>query len=222
MKILKRIPFVIILLFMASCLKEEPVELTEELSHEEITTRMLDAGYNTLDVLDFLSAYGITTPDVLPAFNNYYQDITGGGSNLGHISLVNGELFIANTGDVVTDTLGYTFNWYINDVLQCSQANPKLYDLDNNLECDGVVELTLEVTTPSEAVYSRTQWSFLGYNYIDNCDCPECPNLFEVFYTFYPNVNSYYYQVSPAKWDLNADQAVNTADLLLLIENYEG
>ena len=207
---------------MASCLKQEPVEHTEELSHEEITARMLDAGYNTLDVLDFLSAYGVTTPDVLPAFNNYYQDITGGASNLGHISLVNGELFIANTGDVVTDTLGYTFDWYINDVLQCSEANPKLYDLDDNLECDGVVELTLEITTPSEAVYSRTQWSFLDYNYIDNCDCPECPDLFEVFYTFYPNVNSYYYQVSPAKWDLNVDQVVNTADLLLLIENYEG
>ena len=44
-------------------------------------------------------------------------------------------------------SLGYTFNWYINDVLQCSEANPKLWDLDNNLECDGVVELTLEIIT---------------------------------------------------------------------------
>ena len=222
MNTVKHFLYLALLLSTISCVKKDYTKPAEELSHEEITNRMLNAGYNTLDVLDFLSAYGITTPDVLPAFNNYYQDITGGGSNLGNISLVNGELFIGNTGDVVTDTLGYTFNWYINDVLQCSEANPRLYDLDNNLECDGVVELTLEITTPSEAVYSRTQWSFLGYNYIEDCDCPDCPLFFEVFYTFYPDVDPYYYQVSPAKWDLNVDQAVDTADLLLLIENYEG
>lgn len=222
MNTVKHFLYLALLLSTISCVKKDYTKPAEELSHEEVMTRMLDAGYDVQDILDFLSAYGITTPDVLPAFNNYYQDITGGGSNLGHISLVNGELFIDNTGDVVTDTLGYTFNWYINNVLQCSQANPKLYDLDNNLECDGVVELTLEITTPSEAVYSRTQWSFLGYNYIEDCDCLDCPLFFEVFYTFYPDVDPYYYQVSPAKWDLNADQAVNTADLLLLIENYEG
>ena len=220
MSTVKHFLYLALLLSTISCTKEDYTKPAEELSHEEITTRMLDAGYNTLDVLNFLSAYGITTPDVLPAFNNYYQDITGGGSNLGHISLVNGELFIGNTGDVVTDTLGYTFNWYINDVLQCSEADPKLYDLDNNLECDGVVELTLEITTPSEAVYSRTQWSFLGYNYIEDCDCPDCPLFFEVFYTFYPDVDPYYYQVSPAKWDLNYDQVVDSLDLLLLLENF--
>ncbi len=220
MSTVKHFLYLALMLSIISCAKEDYTKPAEELSHEEIMTKMLDAGYNTLDVLDFLSAYGITTPDVLPAFNNYYQDITGGGSNLGHISLVNGELFIGNTGDVVTDTLGYTFNWYINDVLQCTEANPKLWDLDDNLECDGVVELTLEVITPSEAVYSRTQWSFLGYNYIEDCDCPDCPLFFEVFYTFYPDVDPYYYQVSPAKWDLNYDQVVDSLDLLLLLENF--
>lgn len=221
--IIKALFYLTLLLFAVSCVKEDytkPAELTEELPYEEITARMLEAGYNVQDILDFLGVYGTTTPDVLPAFNNYYQDITGGGSNLGQLSLVDGELFITNTGVLITDTTGYTFDWYINDVLQCTEANPKLWDLDNNLECDGVVELTLEVITPSEAVYSRTQWAYLGYNYIDDCDCPECPGLFEVFYTFYPDVEPYHYQVSPAKWDLNADQAINLADLLLLLEGY--
>lgn len=221
--IIKPLFYLTLLLFAVSCIKEDytkPAELTEELPYEEITARMLEAGYNTQDILEFLVVYGTTTPDVLPAFNNYYQDITGGGSNLGNLSLVDGGLFVSNEGVVITDTIGYTFNWYINDVLQCSEADPKLWDLDNNLECDGVVELTLEVITPSKAIYSRTQWAFLQYNYIENCDCPECPGLFEVFYTFYPDVDPYYYQVSPAKWDLNADQAINTADFLLLLENY--
>ena len=220
MSTVKHFLYLALLLSTISCVKKDYTKPAEELSHEEIMTRMLDAGYDVQDILDFLGVYGVTTPDVLPAFNNYYQDITGGASNLGHLSLVDGELFVANTGAVVTDTLGYTFNWYVNDVLQCSEANPKLWDLDDNLECDGVVELTLEVITPSEAVYSRTQWAFLGYNYIDDCDCPECPGLFEVFYTFYPDVEPYHYQVSPAKWDLNADQAVNSADLLLVLEDY--
>ena len=144
--IIKPLFYLTLLLFAVSCVKEDytkPAELTEELPYEEITARMLEAGYNTQDILEFLVVYGTTTPDVLPAFNNYYQDITGGGSNLGNLSLTDGELFVSNEGVVVTDTIGYTFNWYINDVLQCSEADPKLWDLDNNLECDGVVELTL-------------------------------------------------------------------------------
>jgi len=216
---MKKVMLLLITILFIGCTKEESKSV-EELSQEEITTRMLNEGYNVQDILDFLGVYGTTTPDVLPAFNNYYQDITGGGSNLGNLSLVNEELFVTNTGVVVTDTLGYTFNWYINDVLQCSEANPKLWDLDNNLECDGVVELTLEIITPSEAIYSRTQWAFLGYNYIDDCDCPECPSFFEVFYTFYPDVEPYHYQVECAKWDLDCNQIVNSNDLLILLNGY--
>ena len=212
------ISILILSIVLFSCQKAEPVN--EEISEEYITTKMFESGYNAQDILDFLAVYGNKTEDVLPAFNNYYQDITGGASNLGQLSLVDGGLFVTNTGVVVTDTLGYTFNWYINDVLQCSEVSPKLWDLDDNLECDGVVELTLEVITPSEAIYSRTQWAFLAYNYIGDCDCPECPGLFEVFYTFYPDVEPYHYQVSSAKWDLNADQTVNSADFLLLLEGY--
>lgn len=218
--------FLFIIAFSAvlfSCTKAEPIKIehiNEEISEDYITTKMLEAGYNAQDILEFLVVYGTATPDVLPAFNNYYQDITGGGSNLGNLSLADEELFVSNEGVVVTDTIGYMFNWYINNVLQCSEANPKLWDLDDNLECDGVVELTLEIITPSEAIYSRTQWAFLGYNYIDDCDCSECPSFFEVFYTFYPDVEPYHYQVSPAKWDLNGDQTINSMDLILLLENY--
>ena len=213
--------YVFIIIFSITLFSCKKAELTsEEISEDYIITKMSSAGYNAQDILDFLAVYGDNTEDVLPAFNNYYQDITGGASNLGQLSLVDGELFVTNTGVVVTDTLGYTFNWYINDVLQCSEVSPRLWDLDDNLECDGVVEVTVEIITPSKAVYSRTEWAFLAYNYIDGCDCIGCPNFFEVFYTFYPDVEPYHYQVSPAKWDLNADQAVNSIDLLLLLEGY--
>jgi len=204
-----------------SCQKEPPTEnLSDQMSSEEITNKMLDAGYNIEDVLDFLEVYGTTTPDVLPAFNNYYQDIGEGGSNLGQLSLVNEELFINNLGELIVDTSNYTFNWYINNTLQCSETNPKLWDLNNNLQCDGVVNLTLEIVTPSEAIYSRDQWAFLDYNEISNCNCAECPSLFEVFYTFYPDVEPYHYQISPAKWDLNSDQIINSNDLLILLQGY--
>ena len=176
--------------------------------------------YTISDVLEFLGMYGITIPDVTPAFNNYYQDITGGASNLGQLSLSNGELFVTNTGVLITDTTGYTFDWYINDVLQCTEADPKLWDLDDNLSCDGVVEMRLDITTPQGAKYSRTQWAYIDYNYIDNCDCLNCPSLFEVFYTFYPDVPSYFYQVECAEFDFNCNQTIDSSDLLTILANF--
>lgn len=178
------------------------------------------SNYGMLDLLEFLGMYGITIPDVTPAFNNYYQDIGLGASNLGHLSKANGLLFVTNGGVWVTDTTGYTFDWYINDVLQCSEANPKLWDLDENLICDGVVEMRLDITTPQHAKYTRTQWAYIDYNYIDNCSCPECPALFEVFYTFYPDVPSYFYQVECAEFDFNCNQTIDSSDLLTILANF--
>ena len=218
------------IMFMVSCQKEPESHLdliqrtVPEFTQAEYETAIASAAtmYDANDLLGLLGQYGTVTPDAIPAFNNYYQDITGGGSNLGQLSKVNGELFITNTGVLITDTTGYTFDWYINDVLQCTEANPKLWDLDDNLSCDGVVEMRLDITTPQGAKYSRTQWAYIDYNYIANCNCPECPSLFEVFYTFYPDVVPYFYQTQCATWDLDCNQMVDSNDLLTLLGGYGG
>jgi hypothetical protein len=178
--------------------------------------------YTVNDLLRFLSQYGTATIDVIPAFNNYYQDIGTGGSNLGQLSKASGVLFINNNGTLLTDTIGYTFDWYINNVLQCSEANPKLWDLDENLICDGVVELRLDITTPQGAKYTRTQWSYIDYNYISNCTCDTCPGLSQVFYTFYPNVPLYFYQIKCAEFDFDCNQLVDINDLLQFLSAYGG
>ena len=200
---------IVISILLVSCQKD--MMLPSELE------RGVQPNYSTIELLELLGMYGTNIPDVVPAFNNYYQDITGGASNLGQLSLVNGELFVTNVGDLVTDTVGYTFDWYINDVLQCTEVNPKLWDLDDNLVCDGVVRMRLDITTPQNAKYSRTEWAYIDYNYIDNCECEDCPNLFEVFYTFYPDVQPYYYQVECAEYDFDCNQTINASDLLTFL-----
>ena len=71
MRTVKHFLYLALLLSTISCVKKDYTKPAEELSHEEIMTRMLDAGYDVQDILDFLGVYGVTTPDVLPAFNNY-------------------------------------------------------------------------------------------------------------------------------------------------------
>ena len=195
-------------------------ELTEEQYYAVRGTS--DPVYNVTDLLQFLGQYGMPTIDVIPAYNNYYQDIGVGGSNLGQLSKADGSLFINNNGILITDTTGYTFDWYINDVLQCTEANPKLWDLDENLICDGIVELRLDITTPQGAVYTRTQWAYIDYNYIANCECENCPAPFEVFYTFYPAVPAYFYQSECAEFDFNCNQTIDSSDLLQFLSAYGG
>ncbi len=198
-------------------LEVEP-SLTTEKIYETIGSQ--SNTYTIVDVLQFLGMYGMTIPDVTPAFNNYHQDIGVGGSRLGQLSKTNGTLFINNSGILLTDTAGYTFDWYINNVLQCSEANPRLWDLDETLVCDGVVELRLDITTTQGAIYSRTQWAYIDYNYIENCNCIGCPLPFEVLYTFYPNVPGYFYQTKCANFDFNCNQIIDYSDLLTILANF--
>jgi hypothetical protein len=182
--------------------------------------------YDSSDFLEFLSTYSSITPDIIPAFNNFYNDIAGGGSYVGNLTLVNEERFFDPTNELIMDTTGYVFDWYINDVLQCSEANPQFWDLDNNLDCDGVFELQLVVTTPNGAEFSRTQWFYANYNGVSiglpTCVCPECPSQFNVFYTFWPDVEPYFFQTEYMKWDLNDDNRVDVNDLLLFLPHYGG
>lgn len=177
--------------------------------------------YDINDVLTFLAFYGYEIPNIVPAYNNYYQDINIGGSRLGQLSIINGQPFINNNGVLLNDTLKYSFDWYINDVFQCSEANPRLWDFDENLICDGVVELKLRIIHNQLGfIYERTQWAYLDYNYIQNCNCIGCPLPFEVFYAPYPNVDSYFFQVECATFDFNCNQIIDSFDLLTLLANF--
>jgi hypothetical protein len=204
---------------IVSLIKEKEPNFSVEEYREVVSSK--SESYDINDLLSFLALYGTTIPDILPAFNNYYQDISGGGSNLGNLTLLNGSAFLAPGNVVLQDTTNYKFDWYINGVLQCSEANPKLWDLDDNLECDGVVELKLRVTdNVYGTVFERTQWAYIDYNYINSCNCPECPPIVSVFYTFYPDVDSYYYIVDCATWDLNCDNEISSSDLLIFLSNF--
>lgn len=221
-------------LILLGCQK---MDLTEDLEMPQRTENQLSPNsptnlivqstsstqYGVQELLDFLSVYGTATPDITPAFNNYYQDIGVGGSTLGQLSQVDGALFISNQGTLINDTLNYSFEWYINGVLQCIEANPKLWDLDDNLICDGVVELTLVIKNLQRgSIFERTQWAYLGYNYIDNCQCASCPPQILVFYDFYPEVDPYHFMTSPDRWDFNANGLIDSSDLTTFLAYYGG
>ena len=151
----------------------------------------------TEDLLNLLSLYGTQQVYVLPAFNNYYP---------------------ANVMQV--DTSDYEFEWSINSVLLTNRANPQIYNFEA-LKCDGVVEMNLRITDKvSRAVFERTQWAYLGYNYIADCDCDDCPSFLDVFYEFYPDVSDYYFQVEYSDFDYNEDNFFDTQDILVLLTTF--
>ena len=176
----------------------------------------------TEDLLNLLSLYGTQQVYVLPAFNNYYQDINEGGgySYLGQLSLVDDVAFFLPANVMQVDTSDYEFEWSINSVLLTNRANPQIYNFEA-LKCDGVVEMNLRITDKvSRAVFERTQWAYLGYNYIADCDCDDCPSFLDVFYEFYPDVSDYYFQVEYSDFDYNEDNFFDTQDILVLLTTF--
>ena len=162
-------------------------------------------------LLVFLSLYGTKQRDIVPAFVNYYQDITGGQSLLGNLTLVDGESINLNGN--------FQFEWIIDGVTVSTLANPTLDDL-SGIECDGVVQMTLRVTDgQSGSVFSRTQWAYLDYNYTGNCDTEGAPSQFEVFYEFFPVVEPYHYQVAYSPYDVNENNSFDSSDLLSLLSS---
>ena len=194
----------------------------------KITLLLMSAYINTYctditDLLNLLSLYGTQQEDITPAFNNYYQDISEGGgySYLGQLSLVNGVAFFLSPNIVQVDTSSYEFEWLINGVNLTSRANPQIYSF-SELQCDGVVLMSLSITDKlSRATFERTQWAYLGYNYILDCDCIECPSLFDVFYDFYPDVEPYFYQSAFSVYDYNNDNLFSTVDFIGLLGEFE-
>ena len=228
------------ILLLFSCQKNEKIEIKDSnlSSNDSLAVSLISetipeftiSDYNSIqkspytnygiyDLLDFLTHYGQSIDDITPAFGNYNQDISVGGSYLGQLSLVNDEPIISV--DVVNiDTLNYEFSWYLNEEFMTNLSNPKVYDFDS-IECDGVLQLQLVITDlNSGAKFSRKEWSYFGFNNIEDCVCDNCPSQFDVFYDFYPEVDPYYYMIECATWDLDCDGIIGSNDLMLFLSEF--
>ena len=177
--------------------------------------------YGPEDYDDFTSRFGRSLDDapvLFPAFNNYYQDISGGGSFLGNLTKMDGvKLFSPGQNPSYPDL---KWKWYINGVLVSELANPKLSDLKHG--CDGVVKIKLWVShLPTGVIYEREEWGYLDYNDVESCPPdPTAPSQFEVFIPFYPDVDpKVEYGIMP--WDLTGDKKVTTADLNKFLAKYQ-
>tara|TARA_R110000751_G_scaffold11508_1_gene40461 strand:- start:3558 stop:4154 length:597 start_codon:yes stop_codon:yes gene_type:complete len=178
---------------------------------------------DTADLLNFLALFGTHQDYVLPAFNNYYQDISEGGgySYLGQLSLVNDTAFFTPDQQLIADTTKWKFEWRINDELLTNRASPQIYSFQE-LICDGVVSMKLTIIDRvSSASFEREEYAYLGFNYIADCDCPACPSQIDVFYTFYPEVSDYFFQNSFSEFDYNQDNYFDTSDALVFLTLWE-
>jgi hypothetical protein len=178
--------------------------------------------FKASDLLMFLAFYGSEVhngPEILPAFNNYYQDISGGQSTLGNLTLINGErMFMPGEPDPVYSD--FNFEWWIDDILISTEHNPTLEDLNPGYQ--GVMQIRLNVAhLPTGVNYEREEFAYLGFNgQPPNPNITsEYPSQFEVFYTFYPEVDIYE-EYAYFVYDFDDDGSVGSADLLTFLANY--
>ena len=175
--------------------------------------------YNTADFLEFQSQFGrniVNSPVVLPAFANYFQDMNGGLSILGNLTLLGGErMFPVDEPNKTYPDFG--FSWYVDGVFMTSTHNPIINELKPE-GYDGVLSITLKVIhKPTNTIYERTQWAFLDWNDEPNTlEGGDRPMRWDVFYDFYPDSESF----GDLKWDLDDDGVVSTTDLLTFIADY--
>lgn len=172
-------------------------------------------------LLIFLASYGATiegSPDIIPAWNNYQQDIVGGNTLIGNLTLVDGERMFSSTGVPNIDTTDYSFKWFIDDSLVYNYSNPRPNQITPSQ--DGVIMMRLEVTyKPNNLTFGREYWSYLGYNNVPDNEDPDRPGQFEVFTDFWPEVEQYHFAMMDS--DLNGDGRVNASDLLIFLVQLE-
>lgn len=179
--------------------------------------------YNQEDLNAFTAVFGTTkdrVPDIFPAFNNYYQDISGGGSTVGNLTTLNGEaMFPPGQFPSYPD---FEWKWFINGKLCSEVAQPTYADLLEDMECDGVVMHTLWIQhKPTGMIWERSYWGFIGGNSTSDCDIPGAPPQFGVFVPFYPEGVDPYIEYGIVPWDLNGDSRVNTGDLTIFLGKFD-
>jgi len=207
------------ILTIASCQKDTPTDL--ELIQEKDPTftremyRQYTTSYDSNDLLGLLGQYGTLTPNIIPSFNNYYQDIGVGLNPVDNLT--------------VPEDTTYTFSWYVGNS-PIGEGDIVLLDIYNSINCDEYFYVTLQVETAYGAVFERNMLCFYRFTSglgLPACECPEgidCSFPFNIFSqeTFYPDVSEYFYQTQYATWDLNQDNVINSLDLLLLLSGFGG
>ena len=174
------------------------------------------------ELLNFLAYFGSSIydgPEVVPAFNNYYQDISGGQSTLGNLTLLNGERMFM-PGEVDPDYSDFEFAWFIDDALVSTEPNPILEELNPGYQ--GVMKMGLQIThLPSGVSYEREEFAYLGFNGQPSNPniTSEYPSQFGVFYTFYPDVDAYS-EFAYLLYDFDKDGSIGGKDLLLFLASY--
>jgi len=176
----------------------------------------------TNELLTLLAQFGRNiqnSPDVIPAFGNYYQDAGPGESYIGNLTLVNGVRMYEN-GDNTSELQDFQFQWFVDGELKFQSHHPKVKDLVPD-DYDGVLRVQLIIKhLPTGTIYERSQWAFFDMIGISpTLEGGERPMRFGVFYDFYPDVDPYAFAVLEA--DLDGDGMVSTSDLLAVIAGHE-
>jgi len=170
----------------------------------------------TNETLELLAQFGRNisqSPVVLPAFANYFQDMNGGLSRIGNLTLLNGEpMFSHDNQDAVYSD--FDFKWYADGVFKTDTQNPIINEIKPD-GYDGVFMVRLEINhKPTNTIYTREQWAFFDWNDEPNTlEGGDRPMRWEVFYQFHPEGE----QFGRLKYDYDNNGLVSTIDLLAFI-----
>lgn len=168
----------------------------------------------TNEILKLLAQFGNNienSPDVVPAFGNYFQDAGVGGSLIGNLTIVNGERLYPNGN--TSEYPDFTFEWYNDGQLMTTKHHPTVADIVRP-DYDGVVEIKVMIKhLPTSTIYERTQWAFFDMLGVSpTLEGNGRPLRWEVFYNFYPDE-----KFGRLEMDKDGDGLVSTTDLLDLI-----
>ena len=133
---------------------------------------------DTQDLLQFLTWFDQCHPDpyIIPAFQNYTQDIFGGGNGFDLFVQVNDTMPFSSIQDqcIITWTIGANSVQMDNLHFQSS-----VFPDGMTLDCDGYFECTLSIEYEG-CTYTRTEVSHATYNSQSPFNVPPCENSFGI------------------------------------------
>jgi hypothetical protein len=212
---------------LAEELQSDMFEYGIEMSVEEIENRLpsgdayMGTCYTRQEFQEFLSYYAKDyrqAPDVLPAFNNYYQDIGVGSDNLDNLTKWN-DVPLRDLQP--EDRPDLSFRWYWNnliepEVLISDKYEWPLSDMFGKVSCSGAGVMRLVVVdNETGAVFIRRMNAFIGINSLSFCS-----NGMSQIDTFSEQIwpSGYKpYDYLEIKYDLNGDRVINSADMLIIL-----
>ena len=208
---MKKATTLFVLLSLVSCQKEI---ITPNLrTPDKVERSMPPPSYNSDDLLGLLSEYGTSDVDLIPTWNNFFQDAscnvaqwqyTGNGTST----------FIINGDEIETQAL----------VFQTYQPTGAPLCDGYEYGCNGAIDCTVRVEF-NGATYER---SAIGWAHRVGAPFPNCDlGVFDVepsgtFWQGQPIEFEPYQFItqSSLSWDLNGDYIVDGEDLQLFLANY--